>query len=161
MTLLPAGDLVAAAHRTGGAILGFNVVHLESAEAIAAAAERTGRAVIMQISENCVNYHGGLAPLAKAAMALADAATAPIGLHLGHATTSALIDEAVGLFIRSVMFDAAHLARGIWVEAELGEVGGKNGVHLRAREPTPPRHAGSSRPPLSTRSPSQSAHPTR
>lgn len=151
MTLVPAGDLVAAAHRTGGAILGFNVVHLESAEAIAAAAERTGRAAIMQISENCVNYHSGLAPLAKAAVAVAEAATTPIGLHLDHATTSALIDEAVGLGIRSVMFDAAHLAydknvrqtrdvaerchgRGIWVEAELGEVGGKNGIHSpRAR----------------------------
>ena len=146
MSLVPAGELVAAAAKAEAGIVGFNIIHLESAEAVVQAAERAGLAVIIQISENCVNYHGGLAPLAEAATALAVRADAPVGLHLDHATTSTLVDEAIGLGLRSVMIDHADAGysenvrqtRGVverchrqqvWVEAELGEVGGKNGVH--------------------------------
>ena len=67
-------------------------------------------------------------------------------MHLDHCTDHELLDEAIDLGIRSVMFDASaepyeenvrHTravvaychARGVWVEAELGEVGGKDGVH--------------------------------
>lgn len=156
MSLVPAGELVAAAAKAEAGILGFNIIHLESAEAVVEAAERAGRAVIIQISENCVKFHGGLAPLAKAATALAVSADAPIGLHLDHATTSALVDEAIGLGFRSVMIDHADLGyhqnvtatrdvverchgRQVWVEAELGEVGGKNGVHSPTARTDPAR----------------------
>ncbi len=67
-------------------------------------------------------------------------------VHLDHATERELVDQAVELGFSSVMFDASALpydanvaetaavvaqcrARGISVEAELGEVGGKDGVH--------------------------------
>ncbi|WP_309131933.1 class II fructose-bisphosphate aldolase [Brevibacterium sp.] len=130
----------------GSAVGAFNVVHLESAEAIAAGAEAAGRPVIMQISENCVKYHGGLAPIARATLAIAETAVVPVAVHLDHATDPALIDEAIDLGFDSVMFDGAHLdyelncsttaevvrrahARGIDVEAELGEIGGKDGAH--------------------------------
>jgi 1-phosphofructokinase family hexose kinase/ketose-bisphosphate aldolase len=133
--------------RTAGTAVGaFNAILLEHAEAIVAGAEDAGLPVVVQLSQNAVEYHGGLAPLARAALALAKSATVPVTVHLDHAQDETLVYEALDLGIRSVMFDAAHesyaenvrrtadvVARchavGCWVEAELGEVGGKNGAH--------------------------------
>ena len=131
---------------TGRAVAAFNVIQLEHAEAYAAAAERVGLPVVMQISENCVRYHGSLAPIAAATLAIADACTQPVVVHLDHAEDVALVEEAVRLGLTSVMFDGSTLpddenravtrrvvglcrAAGVSVEAELGEVGGKDGVH--------------------------------
>ena len=102
--------------------------------------------MVLQISENCVAYHRGLAPIASACLALARAAAVPVAVHLDHACDVALVEAAVELGLGSVMFDASRLTydanvratadvarschrRGIWVEAELGEIGGKDGVH--------------------------------
>jgi len=130
--------------RTGLAAL--NVLHLETAEAIAEGAERAGRGAVLQISQNCVAFHGALAPLTAAAAAVADATDAPLSLHLDHAEDPELVAEAIALGFSSVMYDGATLpweenvattrgvvARahdaGVLVEAELGEVGGKDGAH--------------------------------
>lgn len=130
-------------HRAIGA---FNFVQLELAEAIVAGAERADSGAVLQLSENAVRFHGGLAPVASAALRLAESASVPIVVHLDHATDEALIDEAIAVGLPSVMFDGAHLAdtenvartrevarrahaAGVWVEAELGEVGGKGGAH--------------------------------
>lgn len=146
MTRASTTALLAAAAESGTAVGAFNVIHLESAEAIAAGAEAAGLPVIMQISENCVRYHGALAPIALATRAIADAAAVPVALHLDHATVTALVDEAIGLGFDSIMYDGAHLDydancattaevvrrahdAGIAVEAELGEIGGKDGAH--------------------------------
>lgn len=130
-------------HRAVGA---FNFVQLELAEAIVAGAEQAGSGVVLQLSQNAVRFHRGMAPAATAALRLAEEASVPVVVHLDHATDEALIDEAIALGLPSVMFDAAHLddaenvartravaarahAAGVWVEAELGEVGGKGGAH--------------------------------
>lgn len=125
----------------------INVVNLESAEALTDAADRTGLPIVLQISENCVRYHGGrLRPLAAAASALAASATADVALHLDHAADPVLAHEAIALGFGSVMYDGATLPyaanvqttrevvahardRGVLVEAELGEIGGKDGAH--------------------------------
>jgi fructose-bisphosphate aldolase class II len=124
----------------------LNVIQLEHAEAIAAGAETAKRPVLLQISENCVRYHGALRPLALASRAVAEAAAVPVGLHLDHAESEDLVQEAVALGFTSVMFDASQLdyrdnverttrvtsrchEAGVFVEAELGEVGGKDGAH--------------------------------
>lgn len=124
----------------------FNVIQLEHAEAIVTGAERAGLPVILQISENTAAYHGSLAPLALATLAVADQADVPVVVHLDHATHPALVREALDLGVTSVMYDASTLphhenvqhtsrvadgvhAAGGWIEAELGEVGGKDGVH--------------------------------
>jgi fructose-bisphosphate aldolase class II len=138
--------VLAEASAAGRAVAAFNVIQLEHAEAYAAAAERVGLPVVMQISENCVRYHGSLAPLAAATLALADACSQPVVVHLDHAEDVGLVEEAVRLGLTSVMFDGSTLpddenrsetrrvvelcrAAGVSVEAELGEVGGKDGVH--------------------------------
>lgn len=146
MPLAPMAAVVAQARSEHAGVGAFNVIQLEHAEAIVRAAEQTGLPVVLQISENTAAYHGALAPLALASLALAERSPADVVVHLDHATRAELIDEAVALGIRSVMFDASGLAHddnvrettrvverchahGVWVEAELGEVGGKDGVH--------------------------------
>ncbi|MDF2706234.1 MAG: fructose-bisphosphate aldolase [Nonomuraea muscovyensis] len=143
MPLASTGDIVRASPAGVGA---FNVIQLEHATAIVAGAEAAGLPVVLQISENCVRYHGALEPVALAALAVARRAEVPVAVHLDHATDRALVEEAVELGLGSVMFDASALPdeaneaataevtawcheRGVWVEAELGEVGGKDGVH--------------------------------
>jgi len=138
--------LLAPARDSGRGVGAFNVVQLEHAEAFVAAAERVGTGVVLQVSQNAVRYHGALAPVGAACLALARAAAAPVAVHLDHADDRDLVAEAVDLGFTSVMYDgsalsydenvtstaevvrAAHAA-GVVVEAELGEVGGKDGVH--------------------------------
>ena len=87
----------------------FNVIQLEHAEALVAAAEETGLPVVLQISENAARYHGSLAPIALATKAIAEASSARCVLHLDHAESEALVDEAVALGFTSVMFDGSKL----------------------------------------------------
>ncbi len=147
MTLARLDDVLAAAAADGGRAVGaFNVIQIEHAESLVAAAERAGLPVVLQISENCARYHHALAPISLATIAIAERASVPCVLHLDHAESEALVDEAVALGFTSVMFDASKLddganrratrgvverchAAGVSVEAELGAIGGKDGVH--------------------------------
>lgn len=146
MPLIPTAELISGAAKSSVGIGAFNVIQVEHAEALAAGARLAGVPVIMQISENAVRYHGGLAPIGLATLAVARACDAPVAVHLDHATDVELVREAVELGFGSVMFDASTLdysanvdatanvvrqcaRHGVFVEAELGEVGGKDGVH--------------------------------
>ena len=146
MALVSTAAIVGQAVRSQTAAVAFNVLHLETAEALAAAAEQTGVPLILGISENCIRYHGGLRPLVRATLAVAEGSTAELAVHLDHITDPVLIREGVKAGVSSVMIDASALhydrnvavtadmatwchQRGVYVEAELGEVGGKDGVH--------------------------------
>jgi fructose-bisphosphate aldolase class II len=146
MTLAAMDDIIGAARAAGGGVGAFNVIGIEHAEAIVEGAAAAGLPVVLQISENCVAYHRGLAPIAAACLAIARGAAVPVAVHLDHAADAALVPAAVEAGIGSVMFDASRLpyaanvqatadvvgwchTRGVWVEAELGEIGGKDGVH--------------------------------
>jgi fructose-bisphosphate aldolase class II len=145
--LVPTAELVRAAASAGVGVGAFNVITLEHAEAIVTAAERVERPIILQISENTVAFHGGrVAPVAAAAAALARAAATPVALHLDHVTELELVRAAPDCGFSSVMFDASVLdyaenvaataaaaefchAHGLWLEGELGAVGGKGNAH--------------------------------
>ena len=146
MSLVPTGTIVDAARAQRRGAAAFNVIQIEHAQAITAGASRADAPVILQLSQNAVRYHGALRPIAAAARAVAELADTPVALHLDHATDAELVHEAVALGFGSVMYDAsaldyeenvaatAEVARfchdqGVWVEAELGEIGGKDGVH--------------------------------
>ena len=146
MTLVSTAEIMNAAHAANIGQGAFNVIHLESAEALIAGAEAARTPVILQISENCVSYHGGLEPIALATLAAAAAAAVPVAVHLDHAESEELARTAVDLGFGSIMFDGAHLdykqnvaatrriteyahAAGVYVEAELGKIGGKDGAH--------------------------------
>src|ERR1700751_3274559 len=103
MPLVPMAQAAASA-RPGG-IVAFNVIELEHAEAIVSGAEAARRPVVLQISENTVEYHGALAPLALACLRIADGSAAPVVVHLDHAARRDLVTEAVELGLPSVMFD--------------------------------------------------------
>jgi len=146
MPINSTANLVHAMQERGGAIAAFNVITLEHAEAIASAAEASRTPVILQISENAVKFHGGrLAPIAAAAAAVARASSVDISLHLDHVEDFALLTQAAECGFSSAMFDAGALpydenvaatrnavawarANNIWLEAELGYVGGKGEV---------------------------------
>ena len=146
MTLARLTEVLAPAAASGAGLGAFNVFSIEHAEALSTAAETAGTPVVLQISQNAVRYHGALAPIGLATLAMARQGTVPMVVHLDHVTDESLVDEAVLLGFGSVMFDAstmpyadnvtvtAAIARrchdnGLDIEAELGEVGGKDGVH--------------------------------
>jgi len=147
MPLARTADLIATAYQTGSGLLACNVITLEHAEAIVAGAERVGSPVILQLSENAVKFHHGrLAPIAAAATAVAAGAAVEVALHLDHVEDEQLLHACAGTGASSVMFDASRLdyaanvaatkaaaewAHGadLFLEAELGEVGGKDGAH--------------------------------
>ncbi|GAA1786820.1 class II fructose-bisphosphate aldolase [Planosporangium flavigriseum] len=147
MPLVSTRQIVDEARGKGVGVGAFNVITLEHAEAIVAGAEQAGAPVILQISENAVKFHGGrLTPIASAAAAVARLATVPVSLHLDHVEDTALLHQAADAGLSSVMFDASKLdyeanvaatraaaewahERDLYLEAELGEVGGKDGAH--------------------------------
>jgi fructose-bisphosphate aldolase class II len=138
--------LVFAAQSAGTAVGAFNVILLEHAEALVSGAESAGLPVILQISENCVNYHKALKPISVATIAIAEASSVPVSVHLDHAESEDLVKEALDLGYDSIMFDGSKLeysenvaaslrvaqlckSYGATLEVEIGEVGGKDGVH--------------------------------
>ena len=145
MPLVTTGELVTRAAEARTAVASFNIITLEHVEAVIAGAESTGAPVVLQVSENAVKFrHGRLLPLARAAVAAAERAAVPVALHLDHVQSDDLLRQAQSAGFSSVMYDAARLpyaenlaatraaadwahAQGLWIEAELGEVGGKNG----------------------------------
>ncbi|WP_326751366.1 class II fructose-bisphosphate aldolase family protein [Streptomyces hirsutus] len=145
MPLTTTGELVGRAAADGSAVASFNVITLEHIEAVIAGAESVNAPVVLQVSENAVKFrYGRLLPLARAAVAAAERAAVPVALHLDHVQSDALLRQAPDAGFGSVMYDAARLPyaenlaatraavdwahdRGLWIEAELGEIGGKGG----------------------------------
>lgn len=154
-------DLLVAAMRATPrwGVPAFNVIGLDHAEAIVEGAEAERAPVILQISQNAVRYRrGAVAPIATACREIANAASVPVALHLDHATTLELCQQAADAGFGSIMFDAstsapdrnrartaeavawAH-ARGLSLEGELGIVGGKEGAVTSAEGMTDPAEA--------------------
>src|SRR5215213_4139355 len=146
MTLTPTRTILADAYAAGRGVGAFNVVHLETAEALVGAAEDADRPVILQLSENCIRYHGAFEPIAVATLAVAAGSSAAVAMHFDHAEDPELAYRAIDRGFGSVMYDGARLdladniattrrivdratAAGVLVEAELGEIGGKDGAH--------------------------------
>jgi len=146
--------IVGAARAAGRGVGAFNIIGIEHAEAVIAGAEAASAPVVLAISQNCVAYHGALEPIARAALAAAAAAAVPVAVHLDHATEEGLVRDAVAVGLGSVMYDASAAPydqnvratadvtrwcheRGVWVEAELGEIGGKDGVHAAGARTRP------------------------
>ena len=144
MTLATMSTLLRDAQHRGCAIGAFNAVTIESAEAIIGAAEDLGSPVIVQVSQNTVEYHGGIDAIGSACVALAANADVPVVVHLDHATSIDLCQRARNIGFGSVMLDASMLPfegnvaltreavlwaheAGLTIEAELGHVAGKAG----------------------------------
>ncbi|MFI7415109.1 ketose-bisphosphate aldolase [Streptomyces sp. NPDC049627] len=145
MPLVTTGELISRAAQARSAVAAFNIITLEHVEAVIAGAESVRSPVVLQVSENAVKFrYGRLLPLARAAVAAAERAAVPVALHLDHVQSDDLLRQAPAAGFSSVMYDAARLpyadnlaatkaavdwahAQGLWIEAELGRLGGKNG----------------------------------
>ncbi len=151
MTQKPSLDLIRSAN---GAVGAFNVILVEHAEALVEAAEIANKSIVLQISENCVKYHGALKPIALATKAIIESSNVPLSLHLDHAEGEILIKEALDLGFDSIMYDGSKLpylenvemskkiaklcrSYNATIEVELGEVGGKDGVHAPGARTNP------------------------
>ncbi len=157
MPIITIHELLGSATATS-AVAAFNVITIEHAEGVVAGAESAGLPVILQLSENVIRYHGQAHAIAAATVEVARASTADVALHLDHITDADLMRLAPELGYSSVMYDGSHhdfdtnreltrqaavwgRANGIWIEAELGAVGGKNGAHAPGVRTDPPQAA--------------------
>jgi len=146
MPLISSHDLHQRSTRLGASVVAFNVIGLEHIEAIVQASEATGIPVIAQLSENAIHHRGSPDAIAAAMSKAAELSGAEIVLHLDHITNANLAKRAEDLGFSSLMWDSSTLdyednvestrdivawghERGIWVESELGAIGGKGGAH--------------------------------
>lgn len=150
MPLVTTAELVTDAASRGTAVGAFNVITLEHIEGVIAGAEIAGVAVLLQVSQNAVGFHdGALAPIAAAAVTAASVAKVAVALHLDHVTSIDLLKKTADVGFSSAMFDAGLLpfdenvartveaadwahANGLWLEAEIGYIGGKPGQLVSA-----------------------------
>ncbi len=131
-------ELMEDAQKRGYAVGAFNVSSLETLNAIVAAAEETGKPVIL----NYVEIHEPYLSMEQAALLMLDAAkraSVPMCVHLDHGSSMEMCMKAIRLGFTSVMLDAsgedyetnvretAEIVRlahsvGVTVEAELGHI---------------------------------------
>lgn len=128
------------------ALLAFNAITIEQAEGIVWGAEALRVPFVLQLSQNAIKFHRNPGPIASALRSLAESSTAPTVLHLDHVTDDDLAHQTAQLAFGSVMWDSSHHdydtnvrqtqevvalahSENIWVESELGEIGGKDGAH--------------------------------
>lgn len=146
-------DILATALAGHAAVPAFATYNLEMVQAVTAAAEQTGRPVLMLAGSSHFK-HAGRSALVSMALEAAGSSTATIGVHLDHCRDLDEIEYCVRAGYSSVMVDGSHLPfednialtrdavaiahpAGVWVEAELGAVPGDEDVSTDAA----PAHA--------------------
>ena len=126
------------------AVGAFTFASLDTAYAIIAAANRANMPVILQTGPLECGY-AGLEELAEIAKLATKRANVPVALNLDHGDTVEIAEQAVKAGFSSVMIDASKYSydenvritkevvkiaspSGISVEAELGKIGGAEGL---------------------------------
>ena len=141
MALVSTRKMLLDAQRGGYAVGAFNAENLEMVQAVVAAAVEARSPVIIQTTPSTLKY---ASPDAFFGMVRAEAASADaeVALHLDHGSDFALCARCLRAGYTSVMIDGSReslednisltrrvvemsCASGVPVEAELGEVGGK------------------------------------
>jgi tagatose 1,6-diphosphate aldolase GatY/KbaY len=142
--LLTGTEAIHAAYGDHRAIPAFAVYNLEMVQAIVAAAEQSGRPVIMLAGSSHFK-HAGRRALIEIALGAARASSADIGVHLDHCRDLDEIQICLDAGYTSVMVDGSHLPfednialsrdaatrahrSGAWIEAELGAIPGDEDV---------------------------------
>ncbi len=149
MTLVNVLPWIQRAWQEGWAVGAFNAVNMEQAQAIAWAAEAERAPAIIQISHRALLYAGdgsserGLRMLAGIGKAAAESVSAPVSLHLDHATQEEVL-LALGLGFTSVMFDADGLPldENIAITRRLAEAAHAHGACLEAEVGDVPKPSG-------------------
>ena len=142
--------LVTAALQQGSAIPAFTCYDFTTALAVVAAAEESGRGVILLVAPKTAATSNGLR-LVGALRGLADAASVPVAVQLDHATDLRVMADAVAAGADSVLADGSSLpyednialvraARALLgpdvvLEAELGGLAGDEDRAFSADQP--------------------------
>ncbi len=134
-------DMLLKAQKGGYAVGAFNVENMEMAQAVVSAAEELKSPVIIQTTPSTVRY-AGVDTYFGMISAIAKNATVPVAVHLDHGSDFELCAKALRAGYTGIMIDGSKLpldeniavtkkvtemcsAVGVPVEAELGQVGGK------------------------------------
>lgn len=151
MPLVNTTEMFKKAYEGGYAIGAFNVNNMEIVQGITRAAKALNAPVILQVSAGARKYaaHGYLKAMVEAA---AEETGLPIALHLDHGPDFETCKSCIDGGFTSVMFDGSHLpyeenvaetkkvveyahARGVTVEAELGQLAGvEDDVNVSAED---------------------------
>lgn len=141
---VPMKEALAIAEQREIALGAFEFWSYEVARAIVEAAEELDVPVILQCGQMEIDRMGGVEETVETAYMATKYATVPVVLHLDHATTFELCNEAINAGFSSVMIDASALpfeenvkltrkvarrakAAGVSVEGELGRLVGEEG----------------------------------
>ena len=128
------------------AVGAFNTFNLEITQGIVRGARKAGLPVIIQTTENAIDYAGleALFYLIKATLE-AESGEVPMAIHLDHGKKLETVKAAVDLGYSSVHMDASEYPfeenikltreaaelghqRGVWVQGELGNIYSKEGL---------------------------------
>lgn len=141
MPLVTSKEMLQKAQEGGYAVGAFNAENMEMVQAIVEAAAELNAPVIIQTTPSTVRYIG-----LKTARAMVEAeaskVSVPVAMHLDHGSSYELAMEALEAGYTSIMIDGSKLPldeniaitkkvvdvckeKGIPVEGELGQVGGK------------------------------------
>ncbi len=138
-------ELIEEAEKGGYALGAFNILNIEMALGVARAAQNSGSPVIIQVSQNVIEYMG-VKPITHLVSTVAKniAVNVPVALHLDHGKSFDAVFECISSGFTSVHIDASHLPydenvsltrhvveiarpKGVWVQGELGEMIGGHG----------------------------------
>jgi ketose-bisphosphate aldolase len=153
--LVPISELLADAQKNHYAVGAFNIVNLETLQAVVNAAEAENTPVIIQVWHGDLD-HAGSSYITTMAKVAAESASVPIALQLDHGQSyqqalscinagfsSVMIDLASSDFEENVLWtrkvvQEAH-SRNVSVEAELGRIfSGQASVEVRSSGLTDP-----------------------
>jgi fructose-bisphosphate aldolase, class II len=141
MPLVTTKKMFEMAYRNGYAVGAFNVNNMEITQGIVEAIAQEKAPLILQISKGAREYAKNSYLKAIISVAVAENPGVPIAIHLDHGDTFETCRQFVDDGFTSVMVDGSHLpleeniavtkkvveyahARGVVVEAELGQLGG-------------------------------------
>jgi len=140
MALVTTKEMFKKAYEGGYSIGAFNINDMEIIQGVVNACKALNSPVILQVSSSAIKFAG-----AKYLKNMVDAAVAETGidiaLHLDHGANIETVKEVIEAGFTSVMFDGSHYeydenvkltkevvdyahARGVVVEAELGQLAG-------------------------------------
>jgi fructose-bisphosphate aldolase class II len=141
MPLVTTKTMFEMAYKNGYAVGAFNVNNMEITQGIVEAVAQEKAPLILQISKGAREYAKNSYLKAIINVAVAENPDIPIAIHLDHGDTFETCKQFVDDGFTSVMVDGSHLpfeenaaltkkvveyahARGVVVEAELGQLGG-------------------------------------
>jgi len=153
MALVTTKEMFAKAYAGGYAVGAFNINNMEILQGIVDAAKETNSPIIVQASSGAIKY-ARPAYLKKMVEAAVEDTGVELALHLDHGADFAACKQAIDIGFTSVMIDGSHHsfeenirvtkevveyahARGVVVEAELGQLAGvEDDVNVSAEDAT-------------------------